>query len=40
MKVQAGNRVIGAVGVGGVSGAQLDGRCALAALHKVTGRLQ
>ena len=38
--VKVGNEVIGAVGVGGAPGGQLDEQCALAALDKVKGLLQ
>ena len=38
--IRAGNEVIGAVGVGGAPGGQLDEACALAALEQVKGQLQ
>lgn len=38
--VKAGNEVIGAVGVGGAPGGQLDEACANAALAKVEARLK
>jgi uncharacterized protein GlcG (DUF336 family) len=37
--IKAGNEVIGAVGVGGVPGGQLDERCAVTALDKVKDQL-
>ena len=38
--VKVGNEVIGAVGVGGAPGGQLDEQCALAALDKVKDLLK
>jgi len=38
--VKVGNEVIGAVGVGGAPGGQLDEQCALAALEQLKGELK
>ena len=40
MPVRVGNEVIGAVGVGGAPGGNLDEQCALAALDKVKEQLK
>ena len=38
--IKVGNEVIGAVGVGGVSGGNLDEQCAMVALDKVKDQLK
>ena len=38
--IKVGNETIGAVGVGGAPGGQLDEQCAVAAIDKVKGQLQ
>jgi uncharacterized protein GlcG (DUF336 family) len=38
--VRIGNRTIGAVGVGGAPGGNLDEACALAAIKEIEGRLK